>query len=124
MEHINTQTMISFEARGDMETETETETAECRGRRLLGIVENTILNNRTKVSYSAILWDFYSFYKAVLLKEPDKYLKDCIMDIARRPYPMGPYDGIGFFNKEHPVPDEIFLAFLDEKNTKSPKRKN
>ena len=42
------------------------ETAECRGRRLLGIVEDTILNNRTKVSYSAILWDFYSFYKTVL----------------------------------------------------------
>ena len=99
--------MISFEARGGMETETETETAECRGRRLLGIVEDTILNNRTKVSYSAILWDFYSFYKAVLLKEPEKYLKDCIMDIARRPYPMGPYDGIGFFNKTHPIPDEI-----------------
>ena len=31
---------------------------------------------------------------------------------------MGPYDGLKFFDPGNPVPDVLFLSFLEVKNTK------
>ena len=99
-----------------IQEEVNTDTAELGRLRLLAGVEEGKLSDRTKKVYSSVLYEFHVYILGVQEKEPGKYIGATIE--SEKPTPMGPYDGLKFYDRHAPVPDVLFLSFLEVKNTK------